>query len=318
MAPSFQSILGKILQRKGLKFLALFLATATWLYIRETTSFEDVVSDVPVEVVVPEGWAIQERSVNTVEVTFRGSQSDIRNLNKSQIRVQVDARGKEVQPQTIVQLDRSNVSAPRAVRAMFVDPSEISLTLDREADKTVPIKVDQLGQPPEGYDIESIVVTPPTVTLHGPERRLAGVESVRTAPIEMEGRIRSFQVNRALITPGENWQARMDIDRVRLEYTIVERSVRRDFTNIAVKALLPPGVVRDVSFAPEFVSISLRGRTDVITNLTRSVIHAFVDCSEVKPGESEDRFVEVPAPAGVSIIAIEPQSVRVEMEGAGK
>jgi len=318
MALNAEKWVSALLHRKGMKLLALLLAVVTWFYIRELTSFEEVVSDIPLEVLLPDGWAIQERSVNNVEVTFRGSQPDIRALNLNQIRVQVDARNREVEPTLTIKLDRSIVSSPRAVRAVYVDPEEVVLTLDRESDKVVPVRAEQLGQPPDGYDVERIVITPPTVTVHGPERRLAAVEYVRIVPIDMEGRIRSFALNRALITPGDNWQARMDVDRVRVEFTIVERAMRQDFTNVPVKILLPPGATPDITFFPPAVNVSLKGRTDVISNLTARLIHAYVDCSEVEPGVRADLPVEVPVPTGVNIIAIDPPTVRVILQDAGK
>jgi YbbR domain-containing protein len=311
MAPELESILKNLTNRKGLKILALTLAAATWYYIRESTSFEEIFNDIPLEVQLPDGWAIQDRSVNTVEVMVRGSQSDIRALNESQIRVQIAARAGDDNPNPVVKIDRSNVSLPRSVRAIYVDPSEVSLNLDRETDKQVPVRVEQLGQPPEGFDIEKIVITPPMVTLHGPERRLASVEYVRTVPIDMEGRIRSFQLNRALMSPGENWQARMDIDKVRVEFTIVERATMQNFTNVSLKALMPPGGSFNVSFSPSIVNVALKGRIDVISNLSARAVHAYVDCTDLKPGVTESILVEVPIPSGVNIMAIEPPSVRV-------
>jgi YbbR domain-containing protein len=318
MAPNIEKWIDSLLHRKGIKLLAFILAAGTWFYIRELTSFEEVVSDVPVEVLLPDGWAVQERSVNSVEVAFRGSQADIRALNKSQIRVQVDARDKKGEPSVILKIDRSNVTAPRSVRVMYVDPSEFVLTLDRESDKEVPVRVEQLGQVPDGFDIEKIVITPPAVKVHGPERRLASVEYVRTVPIDMEGRIRSFQLNRALMTPGENWQARMDVDKVRVEFTIVERAVLDNFTNVPVRALLPLGFSSDIRFFPDEVNVSLKGRTDVISNLTAKAIYAYVDCATLKLGEDANLPVQVPTPPGVTVLSIEPQVVRVSMRDTRK
>lgn len=313
MANKFKKFIGVVLDRKGLKLLALILASVTWIFIRETTSFEDTIEGVPVEIVLPEGWAIQDRSVNTVEVGLRGSQADIRSLDKDQIQVKADARGRVIEPNMIIRLDPSSVSSPRSVRAMYVDPAEIVLTIDRETYKQVPVRVDLLGQPPDGYDVESTNVTPSEITIHGPERRLEKVDYVRTVPIDMEGRIRSFQLDRNLVTPGENWQARMDLEKVRVEFTIVERLVRRDFTNIFVKALMPPGDNPGVSFSPPSVNVSLKGRSDVISNLTKQSLSAFIDCTDMEAGTTEDRSVVVPTQSGLSIIAVEPSEIRVEM-----
>jgi len=319
MSRRLDAIIRVALHNKGLKVLAILLASSTWYYIREATSYEEVLRDIPLEVLLPEGWAIEERSVNNVAVTFRGLQVDIRNLNKNQVRVQVDARNRPIDrndPTILLPVQPRQVAAPRSVRAMYVNPPEVELTLDREAEKTVPVELVRLGEPPEGYFVERFSVTPEKVTLYGPERRLADVESVRTVPVDMAGRIRTFAIqNHPLTLPGENWQARMDFDRVTLNFTITERTVRQDYTNIPVKVMLPPGVSRNLVFFPPAVNVSLRGRSDVISNLPPSAIHAFVNAENVSAPDGEDLPVEMTTLPGVQIIMIDPPAVRVTASG---
>lgn len=317
MPRNLDSWITALLRNKGLKLLAFILAAVTWFYIQETTRHEDIIRDIPLEVLLPDGWAIQERSVNNVSVTFRGSQADIRGLKADQIRVQVDARDLVDEATIVLSIKRSDVSAPRSVRAMHVDPAEVELRLDREAGKVVPIRMEQLGQPPEGYIVEKVLITPEQVTVYGPQRRLAEVEFVRTVPPGMEGRIRSFTTYSSLMSPGENWQARMDTDRVRLDFTIVEQTVRRDLGNIPVKVLLPPGFARPVAVAPSTVAVSLRGRIDVISNLNERAIHAYIEYVRDDEGSNTEEYpVQINTLPGVMVIAVEPSSVRVKVSGA--
>ena len=63
----------------GLKLLSLVLAGMSWWIIQGVIGFE-VQYNVPVRVDVSDGIAVMSQSHETVAVTFRGSQEDIRSL----------------------------------------------------------------------------------------------------------------------------------------------------------------------------------------------------------------------------------------------
>lgn len=302
----------------GKKGIALLLAMITWWTINDLTSYEDVVKDVPLVIELDEGWAVQERSVSEVNVLVRGSQSDLRLLDREQMRVVLNLRGRPAGDSLFEQLDPSMVQGPKSVRPVLVDPGEVRLVLDRERAKSVPVVVDLLGQPPEGFEVEQVVSIPDVLTLQGPERRIENVEMIRTAGIELDGRLRSFAVNRTLVPPSDAWSARLDPAQVRVEVTIVERSTRRNFNDVAVGALLPAGDAGGVRFFPAAVSVALKGRADVITNLTAREIKAFADCSDLAPGERRDVPVRVPTPSGVDLIGVDPVQVRAERAPTGE
>lgn len=311
--PGADIVRGWFTDHLGKKAIAILLAVITWWTINELTSHEDVLKGVPLVVQLDDGWAVQERSVADVSVLVRGSQNDIRLVDRDRVRVVVDLRGRDMEDTVFVDLMPAMVEGPKSVRPVLVEPSEVRLVLDRERSKQVPVTADILGQPPEGFEVEQVECIPPTVTLQGPERRIDGVTNVRTAGIELDGRLRSFAVNRELMPPSDVWSARLEPPLVRVEVTIVERSMRRDFTDLPVSALLSAGETGSVRFFPDTVRVALKGRADTVTNLTAADIKPFADCSAMVPGSRDDLPVQVPTPAGVDILAIDPPRVRADM-----
>ena len=81
---------------------------------------------------------------------------------------------------------------------------------------------------------------------------------------------------------------------------------------------MPPGGSFGVSFTPPTVNVALRGRIDVISNLSARAVHAYVDCTDLKPGTTDSILVEVPIPSGVNIVDIDPPSVRVTIRETEK
>jgi hypothetical protein len=103
----------------------------------------------------------------------------------------------------------------------------------------------------------------------------------------------------------------MDPDKTMISFTIMERTVRRDFTNVPIKVLHRPGTIREVSVFPPRVNVVLKGRTDVVSNLNAQIIYAYVDLGTSDEDMSSDVAVVVPAPSGIEVVAVEPASVRV-------
>ena len=297
----------------GLKVAAAIGAVALWYAITEATSFEAKVQGVKLEVLLDPGWAVLDRSVDEVEVSFRGSPSDIRYLARDQVRVEVDLRGRSKTGSSDVPLGPRRVRAPGGVRAISVDPSEITLSLDREGVREVGVKADIMGSLPEGYEVESVVCTPAQVRLQGPEGRLVGIQELKTGSIELEGRLKSFTLTRTVQMPSETWTARVEPDRVRVDVTLVERSTRREVEGVPVQLLVRPEAPAVRLAAESRVKCILKGRSELLGALSGSNITAYVDCASLQPGEVRDLPVAVPLPPGVEMVAVEPAVVRVEM-----
>lgn len=314
MASEPSSIWRAIRNNRGLKLLSLVLAILAWFGVREITSFTAVIREVRVVALLDEGWAVLDRSVEEVDVLVRGSQNDIRYLSRDQFRVEVDLRGRSVTGTQEVRLDPQTVKVPGGARAISIDPPEITLSLDREGDRLVKVRAEIIGNPPEGYELAEVVCTPPEVRLQGPEGRLAGVTEVKTAQIDLEGRLKSFSLTRVIQPPSELWSAKVDPDRARIDVRIVERSSALDLADIPLRLLVPPDTpaIR-VDRSNATVKLSLRGRAEAVKNLAASNLTAFVDCTVLRPGQTMELPVQVSVPGGVEIVSREPASIVVEL-----
>lgn len=313
MAPDPETLWRALRNNRGFKLAAVVLAIITWYTVRELTSNTNVIQDVRIEVLTDPGWAVLDRSVDEVDVLFRGSLSDIRFLNRDQVRVEIDLRNRSRTGSRDVRLSASNVRAPGSARVVSVDPPEITLVLDRQGEKPVRVQADVVGNPPEGFEVEAVTCIPPEVVMQAPQGRLAGVEAVSTVPIDLEGRLRSFSLTRTLQAPSETWTASMSPDRVRVDVTIAERSARREIAGVPVRLLVAPNTP-PIALEPETnVLLVVKGRANLIGALSASNLNAYVDCSTLQPGESRELDVHVPVPTGAEIVSVEPSRVHVEM-----
>ena len=304
-----------VLNNKGVKLLSLLLACVSWYSIQAAISFERLIPSVPVRIDIDPEWAILDRSVGNVSVMFKGSQQDIRYLDKDQVKVVHDVRGEPLRKEMKIKLKVQDVKAPgSAARAVYIQPSEITLTLDRKGDKQIPVKVDFQGEPPEGYELDKWDVTPATIQVVGPRQRLKDINVIWTEPLDLEGQSHSF-ISRELplMQPDESWMAELEPDRVEVEVNVVERSVRHEIEEVPVNVLTSPGFNFKANLLTSKVRVILKGVSEVLANLDPGAIRAYVDCSALNAPAKYDLPIKVNVPGGVTIVDVRPPSVQVDI-----
>ena len=169
--------------RNGIRLVAAVAAVAVWYAIRTATSNSTLVTDIPLAIQPPPDWSVVDCSAKTIDVAFLGTRDDLRYLNRDLIKATVDARNQQNNQAATVTLGPANVNIFGNARIDFIRPATVTLRLDREITKQVPVKVETQNLLPDGYEIEKTVVTPATVVLSGPAQILDGVEAVSTAPV---------------------------------------------------------------------------------------------------------------------------------------
>jgi YbbR domain-containing protein len=301
-----------LLRNKGIKVLALILAVVSWYAIRGAISFETLVSNVPLTIRLAEGWAVLDRSTDAVDVLFQGSRDELLRLNRENVEVVVDLTGRENAGTLEISLDPRLVVAPGTARARAIQPGEVTIQLDRQSVREVPVKVDVQGSPPEGFEMGMAVADPVAVQVSGPKQRVDAMKWVRTEPVSMDGRRQSFRERVELVQPGEGWQARLMPARVNARVTINERSESRLFRGVPVEALINPaqeGIT--VAVKPLSVDLTIKGVEGRLQAVDKKRLRAYIDCSTLVPGSRYELPVQVILPDGISLDAIEPASVNI-------
>ncbi len=292
-----------------MKLLCLILAFAVWQGVRESTSFETVVSGVPVSIETGEGYAVLDQSADTVRIRFRGSREDIRFVSSDRISVSVDMSGRNDRLRQTVKLSPRYVRAPSRAHAVQFEPEEITVTMDREVERLLPVKASLTGTLPEGIQVENTVCDPAAVRIQGAEQLLVDLEQVRTAPINLDGRYRSFSTHVSVAVDGQPWSATPD--RVGVDIRLVERAAQRVMKNNTVRPLLAPQDRRSVTIRPQTVSVNLRGSPVRIQNVTSADIYTYIDCTDLTEPTEYEVPVRADVPSGLQVESIDPSVVQV-------
>jgi len=292
-----------LLNNIRLKLLALVLAVASWYAIHETINFEVVISNIPVEIKIADGWAVLRQSSDSARVTFRGSQENIRLIDNKQIKILVDLRTNSMTGSFDVRLQLDNIKGVRGVRAGRIEPEIIQISTDRESEKAVPVKSRLVGKPFAG-EVEKTTCEPAFVLLRGPAQQLAQTEWVYTEPVDVEGRIESFVKRCRVLPPSNTWTPVIEPSEVKVNVQIAVKNDILELCNIPVEVVVRPSSAFKVETIPDQVNVVLTGKTEDLEEMKKTAPKVFVDCVDLDPSLTYDLPVLVFLPAGKNVTAV--------------
>jgi YbbR domain-containing protein len=294
-----------------LKGAALLLAVLSWAIVSQITNNETGISDVPVNIIIPQGWAIRDQDMLNVDVTFRGTREDLLQLDERTVEVVVDLRDEEFLTERSISLTPRMVNFTAGnVRVTELQPNSVHLRFGREGSKELPVLVTQRGQPPEGLTVESIQVEPSVIRLFGEQELLETVSSVQTVPLDLSDRVRSFEQRLEVVLPTEGWVGRVSPSRVLVKATLAGVTEERSFPNIPLLMVHPVNQeMENWDVAPSTVEVFLTASPQRLDGLDPSEIRAFIAVDDVEAAEPRIRVL---VPPGIDVLGVRPDTAVVQ------
>jgi YbbR domain-containing protein len=290
-----------------LKILSLVVAILSFYAIHGAISFTWPF-EIPVEVRVEKGIAIHDQNPRTVEVVFRGAREDLSRLGYRKVRLVAKPKASDPTGTEVLNLNESQIEGAGGVRVVSIRPKHLTLTFDRETQRTFPIaKPDITGKPRIGR--VEMEFEPKTATVVGPQRRLDKVTVLDTEPVDVEGLIESFTRKVRILQPPDTMVS-IDPPEIDVRVNIVTESVSREWTNITVNALSASENPLHVQLKPSNVNVQVHGRKDLVTAIHDTAITPFVDCRTLAPDSSTDLPVLIHTQHGIELFfTITPEKI---------
>jgi YbbR domain-containing protein len=187
----------------GLKVAALIGAIALW------SSFAgQPVSDASFEahidyVNVPEDLELNPDQAERITVMLRGPQTVLQTLRSRDIAVQADLSDVYGPGEKTLNVAEMNLGLPDGVHLVKAIPSQLRFTLEAQARREVAIQPQFVGSYEREYTLDSVRLDPRTLTVVGPESRVALIDVVTTDAIDLTEVVggRSFRVTAYLPDP---------------------------------------------------------------------------------------------------------------------
>lgn len=206
-------------------------------------------------------------------------------------------------------------AAGNEIPDVMIYPQQIGVTVQVDArGRNVPVLIQTVGNPAEGYEVVDNVANPATVVLDGPEEALADLVSVSTEPVNIEGA--TEQVTR-----------RVGLERLAEGVRVVEPASGEVFAVIQVQQRgttqpledlpvaitgLEPGLEAVVE--PETLDVVVFAADETLATLRGGDVVPSVSVAGLQPGVYDLEPV-VAVPSALQWIRTEPQSVQVVIRG---
>lgn len=186
----------------ALRLLAVGIAIALWFALsyenRETRSEKILEADITY--MRPDGTVILD-PVQRAELLLSGPQDAVNRVSPNSVTVQVDLRDSQPGPAN-VNLSAENVRLPPGLRVDRIRPNTLRLELDREVTRSLPVEIPvPQGEAAAGAKVEQQSASPAEVLVTGPESQISTLDSVQTAPVNLNGHALSFEEIVAIVLP---------------------------------------------------------------------------------------------------------------------
>lgn len=297
---------------KWLLLLCFVLGFLSWQGIRRNISFEVPVSNISVDIEVPENWAVWEKSINHINILFAGSKEDIRYLNNEQLRVVIPVTEPTAGEQLKFEFKEKYLSNPTGAKVVRFSPPEIFVKLDQKSERVLPVKAAISGSLPEGLEIDRIVCNPTSVRVFGAEQALSEMQNVHTKEIDLSGRNNTFKVSVPIALP-QAGRMQTDQEWVSVDFVLIQRNSTEELIDIPVKILCNAGVSRNMELHPKTINITLRGQKQRIEQFMTADVFAYIDCTGLTETTGYDVPVNVDLPDGLQLISTDPAVIHVDM-----
>lgn len=303
------------------KLLSLVIAILIYFTIRADISHVRVVS-VPVETsadtVGVEGAAIWSIEPRSVQVTFRGSYSDVSQLAVSTLKCVVRPKQKKNTPldTVLVKVGHSNLRGGQGVRVAKIEPNVVVVKFD------VPISLRLAVAPPmlegKARGMVQLVYDQTNAVVKGSRRLLSPLDVTKTQimadSIDVDGRSQTFTTRVRLFPPGDAVNAVVEPPEMVVNVMILSEKATAKIEHVPVIVSQPFASPTRWKTDPEWVDVELTGRSEIVKAVKFDEIMVSVNGNiPLTPGTTNEVPVVVHVKQGLVIDGVNPLPETVKL-----
>jgi YbbR domain-containing protein len=247
-----------------------------------------------------------------VRVRLRGESDGVKSILDSDIEAYLDLDKYESEGQyhAPVQIRRKGSALVPEPLEMTVNPLEVSVSLDKRINKTIPLAASVQGNAAAGFDLISYSVSPAELAVSGPLRIMESINEIKTDPIDIDGRKNDFRIMVNIANPNPLLLSIRGDAYAELQCVIRPSVSVRNIDGIAIEIT---GL--DISFEYDLGvktgSVRLEARQSLLDNFSVQPGFLSVDCSGITEPGTYTLPVNVDLPDGFILSKLDPEEVAI-------
>ena len=304
-----------VFENYKLKLVALIFAVLIWFMVVTENDYDHVI-EIPITAVnVHKSKVILNEFPRKANVRITGSGKSLIALGVSRgARLELDMLG--VENRKTFHLEPRNVILPRPAGTInpveILMPDSVTIILDDFTTKRIPVKSKVKLVPAPGYiAVGDVQISPDSVIVSGPKSIVENIEDVFTLDEEYSELTFDFEKAFSL--------APLPYQRVALNKSVVEvfqniqKLVEVTLNGVPVEVRNPPGNMK-VNVRPSTLSLVLKGGGDLLTQLNRNDIIAYIDYNRVRSLPGNEFPAAIEKPDGVEYKNVKPPTFKLVLE----
>ncbi len=294
----------------GIKLASLACALALFFYVLGQQGEPISFGEIPLDFCNIPTNLIPSITPETISVSLQGPRKIILGLERKQIKVYLDLKGKE-KGHFLYPSEDFKIKCPEGVRVVEITPRAVAVNLEPLVTREVEIKPTILGKPASGYGIRKITSSPKSLEVSGPEGRVAALAGIPTTPIDVSNISGSITkvVKADLAEKGLKIMGEVPIQVV---IDLVQELVEKSFTDVPVKIMQPPSSLLEARLKEKKAALVLRGPQEALAALKATDITIAIDVSDLSRGTYRLK-PEVTTPAKVEVVSVTPPLFEVTL-----
>jgi len=205
----------------GIKLVSLVLSLTLWFYVTSKGKTEMTLT-VPLELRnIPQGMTVVGDVAGYLDVRVQGQERALRDISTGKKITAVLDLSLTRPGMNTVSLSPDDIRRPSGVAVTHLSLSEIRVKLEPLIHRTLRLKTLLRGSPAPGYRVVKAAVTPPRITVEGPESVITAITNLETMPIDVQGATEAMTIEPKIDYQGQpvklldkNITVRITIERV--------------------------------------------------------------------------------------------------------
>ncbi len=296
----------------ALKALSLTLAFGLWTFVNFGERDTEETLKVPLELRnIPAQLMLTSPRVDFIDVRLMGPRTLLGRIDRNRLAIGLDLDGMRPGP-AVFRVSGDELNLPRGVKLVRVNPSQVTIELEKVAHKSVPVQLKMVGRLGPEFQVSDTKVAPDTVQVTGPASDIEDVHAAVTEAVDMS-RISEGVFERELPLESSGEYVSFSTSRVAAQIRIEELSQTRELKRVAVELR---GRGPEWRLAPEAVRVLVRGPRRAVADLDLASVAVYVEAPADKTEPALG--VSIDLPDRIQLLAVEPSQVRVVPKRAAR
>lgn len=177
-----------------MKVVALCITLALWLGVTGlSTPTTELIRNVPLNLRFSSEIAVTGTELQQVDIIVSGDKRRVSQVNRGDLVVSVDLT--DIEPgERVINLTPENVllPLPTGIKLDEILPGTITVKLEQVIEKDVPVTIETVGEPADGFEIYAHTPMPAQVKVRGPAGYIHSLDQLTTERIDVANRRADF------------------------------------------------------------------------------------------------------------------------------